>query len=83
MISLPLAKQLKEAGLAWTPARNDFFAIPDRGMDDRIFVITDMFVDAEVLYGQPIVTFHGAAEWALDYMMIADIIWLPTEAHLR
>jgi hypothetical protein len=83
LISLTLARQLKAAGLTWTPAKNDFFAIPDRDLDDVIFVISDMTVLVEKLRGQLAVTFHGAVEWALDHMMIADLVWLPTETQLR
>ena len=83
MLSLSLARQLKAAGLAWTPAKNDFFAIPERDLDDVIFVISDMTVLVEKLRGQLAVTFHGAVEWALDHMMIADLVWLPTETQLR
>ena len=78
-----MARQLKTAGLDWTPAKNDFFAIPDRDLDDVIFVISDMTVLVEKLRGQLAVTFHGAVEWALDHMMIADLVWLPTETQLR
>lgn len=83
MISLTLAQQLKEAGLPWTPRENDFFAIPDRNLDETVFVISDMIVLLEIMHGQQAVTFHGVVEWALDHMMIAEIVWLPTEAQLR
>jgi hypothetical protein len=83
MISMAMAQKLKEAGLPWTPAKNDFFMIPDRGLDDNIFVITDMTIFIETLSGQPAVTFHGTAEWALDHVLIAELIWLPTETQLR
>ena len=83
MLSLTLAKQLKAAGLNWTPAKNDFFAIPDRDLDDSIFVINDMTAMIEVISGQLAVTFHGAVEWALDHIVISDLVWLPAEAQLR
>ena len=83
LISLALAQQLKAVGLEWTPARHDFFAVPDRSMDERVFVITDMTVLMEKVHGQAAITFHGVAEWALDYVMLAEVIWLPTETQLR
>ncbi len=83
MISLSVAQQLKEAGLEWTPAKNDFFAIPDRGFDDTIFVISDMTVYVAKIGGQLAVHFHGALEWALDHIMVAELVWLPTETQLR
>jgi hypothetical protein len=83
MLSLSLARQLKEAGLEWQPALNDFFAIPDRGFDDEVFVISDVFANVEWLQGHLSVTFHGSMEWALDQVMVAELIWLPTEGQLR
>lgn len=83
LISLALARQLRTAGLEWTPARHDFFAVPDRSMDERVFVITDMTVLMEKIHGQAAITFHGVAEWALDYVMTAEAVWLPTETQLR
>lgn len=83
MLSLPAAKKLKEAGLRWEPALHDFFAVPDRGLDNRVFVISDVFANVEKLRGHPAVTFHGAVEWALDYVLATELVWLPTEAQLR
>lgn len=82
-ISLSLAQALKENGLQWTPTKNDFFAIPDRGMDEAVFVINDMTVLVEMIRGRLSVTFHGTAEWALDHIVIAELVWLPTEGQLR
>ena len=83
MISLSLARKLKQAGLLWQASVNDFFAIPDRGMDDRVFVIADLLANLDIFRGWPVVTFHGTAEWALDYILTAEVIWLPTESQLR
>ena len=83
MLSLALAQQLKRAGLVWIPAKGDFFAIPERDLDDSIFVINDLTVLVEELGGQLAVTFHGTAEWALDHILIAHLVWLPSEAQLR
>lgn len=83
MISLSTARRLKAAGLNWTPRLHDFFGVPDRGLDERVFVISDVSIDVELLKGQSAVTFGGTAEWALDYEMIAELVWLPTEAQLR
>lgn len=83
MLSLTLAQELKAAGLNWTPAKNDFFAIPDRELDEGVYVISDMTVLVEPVNGQLAVTFHGAVEWALDHVFVTDLIWLPTETQLR
>jgi hypothetical protein len=52
-------------------------------MDDRVFVISDVSVDIELLQGRSIVTFNGTFEWALDYTVISETVWLPTEEQLR
>ncbi|MEJ2750208.1 MAG: hypothetical protein P8183_20220 [Anaerolineae bacterium] len=83
MISLALAQELKGAGLVWKASNHDFFAIPDRGMDDRLFVITDIMAHLDLLQGWPVITFHGTAEWALDYIVTTEVVWMPTEGQLR
>jgi hypothetical protein len=83
MLSLSTARRLKDAGLTWAPAVHDFFAIPDRGFDDKVFVISDMFVNVEMLSGHLEATFHGSVEWALDHVVIEELVWLPTEEQLR
>ncbi len=83
MISLELARKLKTAGLVWVPQNNDFFAIPERDLDDRVFVLTDMMSNLDVFRGWPVVAFHGAAEWALDYIFTSEVVWMPSEEQLR
>lgn len=83
MLSLPLAEQLKKAGLEWHPALHDTFAIPDRGLDERRFVITEVMTYIEFFRGSPMVTFHGTAEWALDYILQTEAVWVPSETQLR
>jgi len=83
MITLDLAQKLKEAGLIWHTSVHDFFAIPDRDLDSRIFVLSDMMVTMDILRGWPAVVFHGTSEWALDYLLTHEAVWLPTESQLR
>lgn len=83
MISLSLGKELKSAGLTWFPKLNDYFAIPDRGLDDRLFVLSDMMSYLGVHRGKPVVTFHGAMEWSLDYIAPTEVVWMPREDQLR
>lgn len=83
MISLETAQALKNAGLTWRPQLHDFFAIPERGFDDRIFVLSDMTVAIEVLNGYPAITFNGAVEWSLDFIYQFDVVWLPREEQLQ
>lgn len=83
MISLSTARQLKDAGLQWQPTLHDFFAIPDRGMDERVFVIGDLLATLEMVHGQQVVAFQGASEWALDDLATGELVWLPREDQLR
>lgn len=83
MLSLALAKQLKKAGLDWAPQLLDVFVVPDRGLDDTPFVLTDVMAYVELFRGSPMVTFHGTAEWALDFVLQSEALWLPSEAQLH
>lgn len=83
MISVELARQLQQAGLKWQPAERDTFALPDRQMDSQVFVITAQPALIQLLNGNPVATFHGSTEWALDYILLAEVIWLPSETQLR
>ncbi len=83
MISVELARVLRDSGLEWKPARYDVFFIPDRGLDDRVFVLSDMTIDIQPLAGGAAITFNGAVEWSLDSILHGEVVWLPTEAQLR
>ena len=83
MISVELATVLRDGGLEWRPALYDIFFIPDRGLDDRVFVLSDMTVDVQHLAGGAAITFNGAVEWSLDSILHGEVVWLPTEAQLR
>ena len=83
MISLSTALRLKAAGLTWVPGLLDFFAIPDRQMDDRVFVISDMLVTIDLMQGMQVVSFQGASEWALDSLVTTDAVWMPSESQIR
>ena len=83
MLQMSLALELKQAGLHWIPHLHDFFAIPDTELQDRIFVISDMTIDIQKLFGRQMITFNGALEWSLDYVLTIEAVWLPTEGQLR
>lgn len=83
MISLMTALKLKSAGLTWRPKILDYFGIPERGMDDKVFVISDMLATIDSLQGSPVVAFQGASEWALDAIVTSEVVWLPREDQLR
>lgn len=83
MLSLTTAKALHDAGLAWTPAELDFFAIPLPGFEDQVFAISNMTVLTEPIREQLALTFHGVAEWTLDHVWAGEVVWLPREDQLR
>jgi len=83
MLSLNTARALRQAGLVWKPAEFDFFAVPDRGLDERVFVISEMPAAMGQIQGTPMVTFEGAVEWAMDYVPTGEVLWLPREEQLR
>lgn len=83
MISTETAGKLRDAGLPWRPVNGDRFAVPERGLDDQVFLINDMAAIVESIKGMPAVTFHGTPEWALDYLWLGETIWLPSEEQLR
>lgn len=83
MISVDLAVRLRTAGLRWEPARGDRFVIMDKGMDDDVFVLSDMTVEVHDFPGGPVIGFNGTVEWALDSVDKDSALWLPDEAQLR
>ncbi len=83
MISLDLAGRLLQAGVAWTPSVGDRFMIPDRNMDDDVFVVSDMVVEVRELPTGRHFGFNGTTEWALDSVAQSDVVWLPREEQLR
>jgi hypothetical protein len=83
MIGVQLARQLKESGLGWKPALGDRFAIPDRDLDDEVFVLSNMTIQVQTLPEGQVIGFNGTTEWALDDVEIDEAIWLPREDQLR
>ena len=83
MISVELARVIRDRGLKWRPALYDVFFIPDRGLDERVFVLSDLTVDVQHLAGGAAITFNGAVEWSLDSILHGEVVWLPSEAQLR
>lgn len=83
MISLELARRLRDAGLEWEPQDGDRFVLPDRGLDSRVFTISEMVVEVRTAPVGRVIAFNGTTEWALDAVEQAEAIWLPREAQLR
>jgi translation initiation factor IF-1 len=83
VISIELAKRLRAAGVRWNPAPGDRFVIPDRDMDDQVFVLADMTVDVHEFPTGRVLGFNGTVEWALDSVDQDVALWLPSETQLR
>lgn len=83
MISVALARQLRDSGLRWDPAPGDRFVVADRGMDDEVFTLADMTVDVHDFPGGAVIGFNGTVEWALDSIDVQASVWLPGEGQLR
>lgn len=83
MIGLDLARQLRDAGLAWHPEPGDRFVVPDRGMDEEVFVVSNMVIEIQDAPTGQIIAFNGTTEWALDSLQQKQVVWLPRESQLR
>ena len=83
MLSLDLARRLRSAGLSWTPVRGDRFVVPDRDMDDDVFVVSDMVIEMHHSPGGAFMGFNGTTEWAMDSIEQHRVLWLPREDQLR
>ena len=83
MISVSLARELRDAGLRWTPRAGDRFMLPNRDMDDEVFVLSDMTVEVHEFPTGRVIGFNGVTEWALDSIEQQEAVWLPAEDQLR
>jgi hypothetical protein len=84
VISLDLAHRLKAAGIRWEPAPGDHFHVPDRDLDETVFVVSNMVVEVlELPSRQRYFGFNGTTEWALDSIEQDEVVWLPREDQLR
>ncbi|WP_029137650.1 hypothetical protein [Nakamurella lactea] len=83
MITIELARRLLAGGLVWEPSPGDRFVVPDRGMDDEVFVVSQMTVEVHDRPEGRLIGFNGTTEWALDSLALTDVLWLPWEGRLR
>jgi hypothetical protein len=83
MISLDLARRLGDAGVPWVPGDGDRFMVPDRDLDDVLFVVSHMVVEVDDSPVGRILKFNGTTEWALDIVLSGEALWLPREDQLR
>jgi hypothetical protein len=83
VLSIELARLLRDGGVRWTPSAGDRFVIPGRGIDDDVFHLAEMTVDVHQFPSGPVIGFNGTTEWALDSVLQEDTLWLPREDQLR
>lgn len=83
VITVALARRLRDGGLRWDPAPGDRFVVADRDMDDEVFTLSDMTVEVHQLPSGPVIGFNGTVEWALDSVEAGNSVWLPSETQLR
>jgi len=83
MISQSRAEALRDAGLRWTPAPGDRFAIPKPGLAGQVFTLSEMTIEAREYPTGTVLGFNGTTEWALDSVAKEEALWLPREDQLR
>jgi hypothetical protein len=89
MISVPLARSLRDAGLRWKPSDGDRFVIDsvdETGaylLEDTVFTISEMTIEEHRYETGSVLGFNGTTEWALDSVALEDALWLPAEHQLR
>jgi len=83
VISLELARALRDSGLVWHPVRGDNFSIDRIEADAEIYTLSDMTVEAHEFSSGTVLGFNGTTEWALDSVALDDALWLPREDQLR
>ena len=83
VITRELAEALAARGLEWVPASGDRFVVPDRDLDDEVFVVSGMSIEVSDLPSGAEMRFNGTVEWALDSIAQEEVIWLPREDQMR
>ena len=83
VISTALARELRDAGLIWTPASGDSFQIALADFEGDVFTVSDMTIEAHRYSTGTVLGFNGTTEWALDSVALDDALWLPREDQLR
>jgi hypothetical protein len=84
VITRELAETLAARGLVWRPASGDRFLVPDRDLEEEVFVVSGMAIEhRDVPGGGSEMRFNGTVEWALDSIATDEVVWLPREDQLR
>jgi hypothetical protein len=83
MIRSELARDLRDAGLAWHPASGDTFLIESPELAGDTFTVSEMTIEPHEFDTGTILGFNGTTEWALDSVAVENALWLPREDQLR
>ena len=83
MLTIELARRLSDAGLTWEPRSGDRFVVAVNGMEEDVFVISEITVDVHHFTTGDVIGFNGTTEWALDSVEQDKVVWLPREDQLR
>lgn len=83
MISRATAELLADAGVAWTPGEGDRFVVRALDLEDEVFTLANMVVEARAHATGTLLAFNGTTEWALDSVPADKALWLPREEQLR
>jgi hypothetical protein len=83
VITHALALELARRGLPWKPSSGDRFYVPDRDLDDEVFVVSGMSIEVSDLPSGAEMRFNGTVEWALDSIAQTEVVWLPREDQMR
>jgi hypothetical protein len=83
MISVDLARSLRDSDLRWHPETGDRFVIDKPEVDQDVFTVSEMTVERHDYPTGTILGFNGTTEWALDSVDATEALWLPREDQLR
>lgn len=83
MISVTTAERLAASGVTWHPREGDRFVVRAADLDDEIFTLANMVVEARDYPTGTLLAFNGTTEWALDSVPASRALWLPREDQLR
>ena len=83
MISRSTAERLASAGGVWKPAEGDRFLVEALDLEDEVFTLANMVVEARDHATGTLLAFNGTTEWALDSVPADKALWLPREDQLR
>src|SRR4051812_17377382 len=61
----------------------DRFVVAVHGMEEDVFVISEITVDVHHFTTGDVIGFNGTTEWALDSVEQDKVVWLPREDQLR